>query len=395
MRLFSFRQGLLITGQPGTGKTTLLKFLVENLIQNFPKIKFIGFITEEVRVSDQRIGFDLKPIGETAKKSPISLPLARKSKRRSKKSLPMVGSYEVYLANLEKLLYFLWEELKEDGCMKVLVLDEIGKMEVKSSKFCQFWEEVLARKVSFLATCGMGNHPFLKSMRELEGLLYCEVNLENRDFLRERLLIEFNRPGRLFVLEGIDGAGKTTLHHLLKEIFKEHKPLGRPFLFSQEPTQSSFGQRIRTALAKGDLSTQELLNLFLQDRYWHVKEVILPALKEGQTVILDRYYLSTVAYQGLSEEFSLPQLLRLNENFAPTPDLVIYLDLSPEEALRRIKKRAEDLSFFEKKELLNKIYQNYQWLLRFFPLVRISAQQDPEEIAKEVQKLIWKEVSRV
>jgi nucleoside-triphosphatase len=138
MRLFSFRKGLLITGNPRSGKTTLIKYLEDILEKTFPKVKFFGFITEEVRETKgkrDRIGFDLVPVGETKKIFPSSLPLARK--HLSGKDLPKVGSYTVLVENLERMLSILEHELskKRDA---VLILDEVGKMELKSPKFIPF-----------------------------------------------------------------------------------------------------------------------------------------------------------------------------------------------------------------------------------------------------------------
>ena len=379
MRLFNFRKGLLITGNPRSGKTTLIKYLGNILEKTFPKVKFFGFITEEVRETKgkkDRIGFDLVPVGETKKIFPSSLPLARKD--LSGKDLPKVGSYTVLVENLERMLSLLEHELSEKRDV-VLVLDEVGKMELKSPKFIPFFEKVLERNISFIATVGKGDHPFLQRIRNLEKVLLCEVTLENRDFLRERLLLEFLRPGLLVVLEGIDGAGKTTVHQALAERLKNNPN----FVFSYEPTNGAYGKKLREALKQGNLSKEEMLSLFIKDRLEHVKSLIIPSLKEGKLVILDRYYPSTIAYQG-AEGFDFKELLILNETIAPTPDLVIYFDLPVDVAVKRLKERGNEFSIFEKEEKLVRIAENYEKLLPLFKVQRLDALQPVDKLIDEV-----------
>jgi len=379
MRLFSFRKGLLITGNPRSGKTTLIKYLEDILEKTFPKVKFFGFITEEVRETKgkrDRIGFDLVPVGETKKVFPSSLTLARK--HLSGKDLPKVGSYTVLVENLEKMLSILEHELSEKRDA-VLILDEVGKMELKSPKFIPFFEKVLERNIPFMATVGKGDHPFLQRIRNLEKVLLCEVTLENRDFLRERLLLEFIRPGLLVVLEGIDGAGKTTVHNALAERLKNNPHI----IFSYEPTNGAYGKKLREALKNGNFSKEERLSLFIKDRLEHVKSLIIPSLKEGKLVILDRYYPSTIAYQG-AEGFYFKELLILNETIAPTPDLVIYFDLPVEVAVKRLKERGNEFSIFEKEERLVRIAENYEKLLPLFKVQRLDALQPVDKLIEEV-----------
>ncbi len=383
MRLFGFRKGLLITGNPRAGKTTLTKYLTEVLQKSFPEVKFFGFITEEVREAKgkrDRVGFDLLSVGETKKDFPSPLPLARK--HLSAKDLPMVGSYHVLTQNLERMLSFLEKNLSKKENV-ILILDEIGKMELKSPKFIPFIEMVLEKNIPFIATVGKGDHPFLQRIRNLEKVLLCQVTFENREFLRERLLLEFLRPGFLVVLEGIDGVGKTTVHKTLAERFKNHSH----YVFSYEPTNGNYGNRLREALKEGNLSKEEMLSLFIKDRLEHVKNLIIPSLKEGKVVILDRYYPSTIAYQG-AEGFDFKELLILNETIAPTPDLIIYFDLSVDMAVKRLKERGKAFSIFEREDRLTRIAENYRRLLPLFKTYKVDASKPLERVIDEVSKLV-------
>ena len=140
--------------------------------------------------------------------------------------------------------------------------------------------------------------------------------------------------GVLLALEGVDGSGKTTQAHLLAEALRQR---GLEVLLTREPTSGPAGERLRHYLAgpSRHLSPDEELALFLEDRREHVALVIRPALAEGKVVITDRYYYSSVAYQGaLGLDPAL--ILAANEAFAPRPHLVFILTLAPKLAVARL-----------------------------------------------------------
>lgn len=311
----------------------------------------------------------------------LTLPLAQLRSMNPSKKYPTLGKYAVFPQNLNKILEVIQNDLIEANLPPLLFIDEIGKMEVLSEKFVTFLEH-LREDLIVVATLGIGEHPFLKAWSEMKSTLYCEVTSENRDFLRERLKVEFQRRGKLFVLEGIDGVGKSTLFQLLKD-----DPNFSKFIFSTEPTSGPYGQKLRKLLSEKKADPQELLNLFILDRKEHVEKLVLPALKEGKTIFLDRYYLSTVAYQGVNFS-NLLELLKTNETFAPLPDLVVYLDLPVEQALQRVIFRNKEKSLFEKEEFLRSVSRNYEEILPLFRHVRLSAWKTQESLYSEIKELI-------
>ena len=141
--------------------------------------------------------------------------------------------------------------------------------------------------------------------------------------------------GILVALEGIDGAGKSTQAKHLAAIFRAQ---GYAVTSLREPTLSPWGRRLREAMATGRriLTPSQELDLFLQDRRYDVAVNLLPALAACQLVLLDRYYLSSMAYQG-ALGIDPESIRRLNETFAPVPDLVFILLIPPTEALQRIR----------------------------------------------------------
>lgn len=379
------RKILLLSGAPHVGKTTLIEFLYNQLKDLKLPYHLTGFITKELREEGERIGFDLIYLRDQT----LVIPLARRQKFvTSLDKKYQVGRYIVFPKNLEKMLEIIEGDLSQATLEPFLIVDEIGKMELLSEKFISFIEHLRREGHFFIATLGRGEHPLLKSWSNLEEALHIEVTPENREFLRNRLMIEFHRRGKLFVLEGIDGVGKTTLFQYLRE-----DPDFSSVIFSQEPTLGPYGRKLRKLLTEGKkVSQKELLELFLQDRREHVEKLILPALSQGKTIFLDRYYLSTVAYQGVEIE-DLPYLLKRNETYAPLPDLVLYLDLPVPLALKRISGRDLKRSLFEREELLQRIAQNYERILPLFQHLKLSGNRSPEELYREIKGLLVKEIS--
>jgi dTMP kinase len=103
--------------------------------------------------------------------------------------------------------------------------------------------------------------------------------------------------GLLIVFEGIDGSGKTTHVRLLDQRLRR---AGYDVVCLKEPTEGPWGQKLRQLAQHGrqEIPPTTELEWFLQDRREDVEHNIQPALARGQIVVLDRYYFSTIAYQG-------------------------------------------------------------------------------------------------
>lgn len=189
-------------------------------------------------------------------------------------------------------------------------------------------------------------------------------------------------PGLLIVLEGIDGAGKTTQADRLQAWLEEQ---GHRVTRSREPTQGPYGQKLRRSMSEGRLSPDEELDLFLKDRKDHVERLINPTRAKGDSVLLDRYYFSTIAYQG-ARGYDPADLQARNEAFAPAPDLLFILDLSPEVSLERIRhSRGDAPDTFEVPELLRKSRGIFLALAQKLPYAHvIDATKDPEHITTEM-----------
>jgi dTMP kinase len=151
--------------------------------------------------------------------------------------------------------------------------------------------------------------------------------------------------GMLIAFEGIDGSGKSTQARLLAaalQKMREHSQLSTEIVLTEEPTTGIVGQKLRAYLSGPvrNLTAEEELHLFVTDRKEHVAQIIKPALAAGKIVICDRYYYSSVAYQG-ALGLAPGAILAENEAFAPPPDLVFLLTLSIPEALKHLSKKGK------------------------------------------------------
>ena len=197
------------------------------------------------------------------------------------------------------------------------------------------------------------------------------------------------------VIEGIDGSGKSTLVENLKNMFSKKKNQNR-FSFFYEPTKKSrwgieLREILKTSQRVDEALNEKLIELYKKDRLWDIKKNIRPALENLETVIVDRYYFSTAAYQGLNKT-QTQSILRTYENDSKIikPNILIYLDLKPTLALERITKRSSQKQIFEYKRTLERIYENYSYILKnlsgSMKVIHINASLKPKKLLEHISK---------
>lgn len=151
------------------------------------------------------------------------------------------------------------------------------------------------------------------------------------------------RQGILVVFDGIDGAGKTTQARRLAD---DLTAVGEVVVLSKEPTGGSYGARLRASAQSGRLPFDEELDLFVADRQEHLREKIAPALQAGHVVILDRYFYSTLAYQG-ARAGTLRDIEERIRKDVIHPDITFWIETPPELAVLRIQRRDGAANHFE------------------------------------------------
>lgn len=199
--------------------------------------------------------------------------------------------------------------------------------------------------------------------------------------------------GKFITFEGIDGSGKSTQIALLEKRLKEE---GIPVYLTREPTDGPYGAMLHTIMTgRLDACEETIAALYVADRMDHIKNArngLLKKIEEGVTVITDRYYFSSYAYQGA--HMSMDWTIHANSVCADAlrPDLNLFLDLEPEVSFQRICQNRTDFEIYEKldnlKHTRDKYFEAFEKLKKEEQIAVISADRPVEEIAEDVWKKI-------
>ncbi|MGG4591801.1 dTMP kinase [Pseudomonas aeruginosa] len=199
------------------------------------------------------------------------------------------------------------------------------------------------------------------------------------------------RKGVFIVVEGGDGAGKTTCLKFIERWFSQH---GVKTFVSREPGGTLYGERIRHLLLGSDDITTEYLDtktesmLFFAARRHNARLLIVPALRHGRVVLCDRFYASTYAYQLASGGITEAELDGLREFGIGglKPDLTFYLDVDPQVASERVKDRGKK-DKFERRNLHfhTQVREGYRAMAKNDPTwVTIDANQVEEQVIAQL-----------
>lgn len=196
-----------------------------------------------------------------------------------------------------------------------------------------------------------------------------------------------NKASLFIVFDGMDGTGKTTQMRLLCEALNS---AGVETVLTAEPTSSPDGKALRRALAGSEpAGNSRLAALFLLDRIGHNAE-IEGWLAEGKTVISDRYYYASMAYQGMGENFQWVADMNLNCPDIRKPDGCILLDMDPEDSMARIcaGRSAEELEIYETVAQQEKIRARFARVTEYLKgrdlIITVNAAGTVEEVARRV-----------
>ena len=199
--------------------------------------------------------------------------------------------------------------------------------------------------------------------------------------------------GRVLVLEGIDGCGKTTqLRHLANWLPRSGlMPEGARLHLTREPGGTALGIALRKLVLHppGDASPEPLAELLLYaaDRAQHVAQLIRPALEQGHWVLSDRFSGSTLAYQGYGRELDLDLIQQLEQiaTAGLVPDLTFWLELPVEESLVRRDARSNDRIEAEGVEFLTRVATGFAVLARERSWVPLQADQQVESVSSALE----------
>jgi dTMP kinase len=199
--------------------------------------------------------------------------------------------------------------------------------------------------------------------------------------------------GKLIVIEGLEGAGKTTAIRTITDLLSAHN---LHTITTREPGGTDIGEILRSVIKdcahSGVLDNKSELLLFYAARIQLLEEVIKPALQAGTWVIADRFELSTLAYQGGGRGLSQPMIKQLStfclDGFKP--NLTIYLDIPPELGMQRVRLRGEfDRIEQQSIDFFHRVHDAYLQCIQHDPNVAtIDATLPLDEVQAEIQKAV-------
>lgn len=199
--------------------------------------------------------------------------------------------------------------------------------------------------------------------------------------------------GKFISFEGIDGCGKTTQIKFLEEYLLKQ---GYNILVLREPGGTKVGEKVRDILLDKNnfISPVTEMLLYASSRAQLVEEKILPALEKGQIVILDRFVDSSYVYQGYARGLGIEKVKLVNEiaTMGILPDVTIYIDITPEEAMKRRGKREADRLEKESWEFHKKVREGYIKLVKEFPkrFVFIDGMQELMKVHQHIIDVVKK-----
>ena len=208
--------------------------------------------------------------------------------------------------------------------------------------------------------------------------------------------------GKFIVLEGIDGCGKTTQINELSKWLPKSGLIDKnaTLIKTREPGGSILGREIRDMILNTNKFNSpsiltELL-LYSADRAEHISKIILPALQNGDWIISDRFSGSTLAYQGYGREISIDIIKKLENIVCHNikPDLTFFLEISPEESIRRRRNKVADRIESEGFEFLEKVNHGFKLIALENNWEIIKASEDLNSISHQIQTSLINKFSK-
>lgn len=197
--------------------------------------------------------------------------------------------------------------------------------------------------------------------------------------------------GNFIVVEGLEGAGKSTALDVIKHVLTPHVP---ELVITREPGGTRVGEMarelIKESLADEPLDPRAELLLFYAARVQLIEQVIRPALARGAWVLADRFELSTLAYQGGGRQLPLTTIAHLSEFCIKNikPDLTIFMDVTPEQGMQRVVARGKkDRIEQESMLFFNKVYDHYHQHIKAMSNVVIIDAGKPLPIVQDAIRI--------
>lgn len=194
---------------------------------------------------------------------------------------------------------------------------------------------------------------------------------------------EHEYPGTFIVVEGADGAGTTTQSERLAERLDAH--------WTCEPTDDPIGEEVDRLISEDGYSPETIALAFAADRMVHLEDEIIPRLEDGETVVCDRYYHSSLVYQpALGADTDWVESLNM---YTLTPDLTIVIDLEAETGMERVQERGHDDNIFENVDFQSKVVLGYRRLSdEMDEAVLIDGRRSIDDVALTIADIVHEQL---
>ncbi|MHB2015763.1 MAG: dTMP kinase [Candidatus Xenobia bacterium] len=210
--------------------------------------------------------------------------------------------------------------------------------------------------------------------------------------------------GLFITFEGLEGSGKTTQAAKLHQSLRDK---GYSVVLTREPGGTAIGESLRQILLNPNFTEMAPLTevlLFSAIRAQHIAQVIRPMLEEGAIVICDRFYDTTLAYQGYGRGLHLTMVREINSHacWGIQPDLTVLLDVEVEAGLARMRRRIEEAEDIpdriarESRDFYEKVRQGYAEIAYDEPgrFRKFNGDQTPELLHDKICEMVLKEVRK-
>lgn len=197
------------------------------------------------------------------------------------------------------------------------------------------------------------------------------------------------KRGVFICIEGIDASGKSTQARWLVRNLRRR---GFDAIYTTEPSQGEIGSFIRRHVLQRKRRVPAVVEalLFAVDRVDHLESRIEPALESGKIVVSDRYVYSSLAYQGAAG-LDLRWIEQINK-MALSPDLAIYIDVSPKIVLKRMRRKRSVMETLENQRRVRKVYVR---LVREGRLVLVEGNKTAREVAQNILAVVLRRLKSV
>lgn len=200
--------------------------------------------------------------------------------------------------------------------------------------------------------------------------------------------------GLFITIEGPDGSGKTTI---VQELTKRLETSKINYIITREPGGIDIAEQIRKIILNPKNTTMDAKTealLYAASRRQHLVEKVLPALKAGIHVICERFVDSSLAYQGYGREIGIDAVYSINKFAIDNimPDTTIFLDIKPNEGLKRIKQNRNNLDRLDLEgiEFHQRVYEGYEIVKEMFKdrIIVVDANRPKAEVVDAVYEII-------